>query len=86
MAITRVVKQTGKDSDGDITSLCNSGESWSPPSKANAINDIKGGSIQYRVGSSSGPVIVVVEGEAGGYLRSSPDASTEDNLDSLPDC
>ena len=37
----RQVKQTRKDSDGDITALCNSGKSWSPRSKANAIRDIE---------------------------------------------
>ena len=39
----RYVRQTGKDSDGDITALCNSGASWSPRSKRLAISDIESG-------------------------------------------
>lgn len=42
----RRVRRTGKDDDGDITSLCNSGESWSPRKKADAISDIKNGTRQ----------------------------------------
>jgi uncharacterized protein DUF3892 len=86
MATTRIVTKTGKDKDGDITSLCKDGEAWSPRSKAGAIADIKGGSIEYRVKSSTGPLIEVVAGKTGDYLRSSADASSSDNLDNLPDC
>ena len=41
----RRVTATGKDSDGDITRLCNSGELWSPRSKADAVNDIENRTI-----------------------------------------
>ena len=37
----RRVTHTGKDGDGDITRLCYPGQSWSPRSKANAIEPIK---------------------------------------------
>lgn len=37
----RRVRQTGKDSEGDITSLCNTGQTWSPRNKADAVNDIR---------------------------------------------
>ncbi len=36
----RQVTQTQKDTDGDITALCNPEASWSPRKKADAINDI----------------------------------------------
>ena len=32
----RYVRQTGKDKDGDITRLCNSGQPWSPRAKVDA--------------------------------------------------
>ena len=86
MPATRIVKATGKDADGDITSLCNDGEPWSPRGKAGAISDIKGGNIEYRVKSASRPLVHVLKGESGEHLRSTADASTADNLDNLPDC
>ncbi len=45
----RRVRQSGKDKDGDITSLCYHGESWSPRSKQGAISDIDGGIHRYYV-------------------------------------
>ncbi len=86
MPTTRVVKQTKKDSDGDITALCNGAESWSPRSKAGAIADINAGIIEYRVKNSNGPIVRVVHGSTGNYLRSDPDKTTSDNLDNLPNC
>ena len=86
MATTRVVRATRKDSDGDITHLCNSSEGWSPRPKSGAISDIEGGTIVYRVKSTSGPIVDVISGSSGKYLRSRPDSSTSDNLDNLPDC
>ena len=83
----RQVKQTRKDSDGDITALCNSGESWSPRSKANAIRDIETKTHAYYVGSGSDRVDVhVVNGPTGKYLRTDPDPQSKNNLDNLPDC
>jgi hypothetical protein len=86
MATTRIVTSTGKDSDGDITSLCKSGATWSPRSKWGAISDIDGGTIEYRVNRDTGPLVRVVEGSTGKYLRSTADSSSADNLDNLPDC
>jgi len=86
MATTRVVKSTGKDADGDITSLCNPGASWSPRKKAAAIADIKGKTIEYRVKTEQGPLVNVVKGPTGDYLRSTADSTSSDNLDNLPDC
>lgn len=86
MLTTRIVTKSGKNQDGDITSLCNDGEWWSPRSRSDAISDIKGGTIEYRVKKSTGPVVIIVDGPTGEYLRSAPDSTTSDNLDDLPNC
>ena len=83
----RRVTHTGKDSDGDITKLCNPGELWSPRVKADAIRDIESGAHTYYVLSSRGRSdIRVVNGPTGKYLRTDPDDETGNNLDELPDC
>lgn len=85
---TRYVNKSRKDRDGDITALCNAGESWSPRLKSDAINDIEGGSHSYYVSWSDGKVtqIRVVQGSNGKYLRTDRDDTTRNNLDDLPDC
>ena len=44
----RAVYSTGEDDEGDITSLCNSRETWSPRTKVDAIADIAAGLHRYR--------------------------------------
>jgi hypothetical protein len=75
----RQVKATGKDDDGDITSL--KGGFGEVP-LAQAIRDIESGAARYSVGESE---VTVVKGHAGKYLRTAPDGQTGNNLDSLPD-
>ena len=84
----RYVRQTGKDKDGDITRLCNSGEFWSPRSKADAIQDIESGTHEYWVNWANYPEtkIRVVTGTRGKYLRTDRDQTSKNNLDDLPDC
>lgn len=84
----RAVTQTGKDSQGDITKLCNPGEAWSPVLKADAIEQIDNKEHEYYVPWSDGieTDIRVVEGENGKYLRTDKDDTTRNNLDDLPDC
>lgn len=83
----RAVTKTGKDSDGDITKLCNSGHTWSPVVKANAIDDIERGRHTYYVPWKSGRTeIHVVKGPTGKYLRTDRDTTRKNNLDDLPDC
>ena len=84
----RYVTRTGKDKDGDITRLCNSGQAWSPRSKADAIRDINTGTDEYWVNWASSPEtrIRVVDGAYGKYLRTDRDTTTRNNLDDLPDC
>jgi hypothetical protein len=82
------VRQTGKDKDGDITRLCNSGQFWSPRSKADAIQDIESGTHEYWVNWANYPEtkIRVVTGARGKYLRTDRDQTSKNNLDDLPDC
>ncbi len=84
----RYVRATGKNTQGDITKLCNSGQSWSPRSKADAIADIDGGVHEYWVNWANSPEtkILVVKGATGRYLRTDRDTTTRNNLDDLPDC
>ena len=83
----RAVTKTGKDRDGDITSLCEAGAYWSPRSKAEAIRDIESGVHTYHVPWTSGRTeIRVVQGASGKYLRTDRDNTPRNNLDELPDC
>lgn len=86
--VDRAVRNTGKDSDGDITKLCDPGQSWSPRSKADAIQDIEGGTHTYHVPWKSGrtEIRVVNDPQKGKYLRTDRDNTTKNNLDDLPDC
>ena len=80
----RDVYKTGKDRDGDITSLCDDGASWSPRAKARAIEDIDSGTHSYW--SNGKTRIVVRERNGKKYLTTGANATTADNLDNLPDC
>jgi len=83
----RPVRQTGKDQDGDITSLCDAGAIWSPRSKSDAINDLETGAHTYYVPWTDGRTeIRVVDGPTGKYLRTDRDATERNNLDDLPEC
>ncbi|MDO9455256.1 DUF3892 domain-containing protein [Nocardioides sp.] len=86
----RPVRKTGKNSDGDITSLCDDGSSWSPVSKAQAIRDIETGTHTYYVPWTTGhtDIHVVVDStvDGGKYLRTDRDNTAKNNLDDLPDC
>ncbi|PWK52819.1 DUF3892 domain-containing protein [Pleionea mediterranea] len=83
----RAVTSTGKDRDGDILSLCNTGHLWSPRSKSDAIYDIENGIHSYYVPWQSGRTeIHVVEGSNGKYLRTDRDNTSKNNLDDLPNC
>ena len=86
----RAVRKTRKNSDGDITALCDDGVSWSPVPKADAISHIEGGVHTYHVPWQSGrtEIRVVKDSSVSGgkYLRTDRDNSTKNNLDDLPDC
>lgn len=83
----RQVTRSRKDSEGDITALCNPARYWSPRFKAEAIHDIETGTHRYYVTGDGGTVYVrVVNGPNGKYLRTTPDPHSSNNLDNLPDC
>jgi len=80
----RRIRQTGKNSDRDIISLCNTGEPWSPRTKADAIADMRSGSHSYYVDEAGYKTDVHVT--SGGDLRTDADQTSKNNLDNLPDC
>lgn len=87
----RRVTRTRKDKDGDITAICNANATWSPRSKADAISDIKSPSghtyyVENGAGRSDIQVINDSSVSGGRYLRTDPNGSCTDNLDTLPDC
>lgn len=84
----RAVHKTGKNSQGDITSLCADGQSWSPRAKADAIRDIETKAHTYYVPWSRQPrtEIQVINGAHGKYLKTDRDDTTSNNLDDLPNC
>lgn len=83
----RQVTQSRKDRDGDITALCNPGQSWSPKAKCEAIAEIENRLHTYFVMDRGQRVeIRVVHGSRGKYLRTDPDKTSKNNLDDLPDC
>lgn len=86
--IDRAVRQARKDSDGDIAAIGDTGSSWSPRSKADAINDIDSGGINYYVPWNSGrtEIRVVNSTRYGRYLRTDRDDTEKNNLEDLPSC
>jgi hypothetical protein len=81
----RAVRQTGKDRLGNIISLADKGEYWSPRASADCIRDIETGAHTYYVPWTSGRTeIEVVKGPGGKYLRTDRDNTTKNNLDDLP--
>jgi hypothetical protein len=84
----RFVTRTGKDPrTGDITSLCNLNEYWSPIDKELAIIQIDAHLNAYWVQwQSKKTQILVVNGPTGKYLRTDHDNTTRNNLLDLPDC
>ncbi len=75
----RQIKATGKDDDGDITSL--KGGFGEVPIRQ-AIREIEQGDARYVAGDSE---LHVVNGPTGEYLRTAPDSSSSNNLDDLPE-
>lgn len=81
----RPVTHTLKNSDGDITALCNPDESWSPRSVSEVIADIESKIHRYVVLSEEGDTTVqVIDGPHGKYLRTYGDQKVFNNLDELP--
>ena len=68
----RKVSEAGKDSDGDITSLCGD---WGAVTKAEAIYDIECGTDCYYVQQpdTARVNVEVISGTAGKFLRTEAD-------------
>jgi len=84
----RRVTGTRKDSRGDITHLCGGPDAgWGPVPAAEAITQIRSSAVIYftSVGGNDA-LVTIVNGPAGPYLRTDPDASAANNLDALPGC
>lgn len=84
----RHVTRSRKDGNGNITALCNPNEPlWSPRAKADAIRDIENRiHTYYTYVNGRVATVHVVNGRSGKYLSTSPDGTTRNNLDDLPDC
>ena len=84
----RQVTRTRKDSGGDITHLCGGPDAgWGTVPVADAITQIRSGTIVYFTGTDGDVTFVnVIDDPDGPYLRTDPDATSANNLDELPDC
>ena len=73
---------------GDILAIGNNDKDWSPVYKSDAIEEIESPSGNSYYVDYDGEVVdvEVVEGEYGKYLRTDPDNTHKNNLDSLPTC
>ena len=83
--ITRDVTSV-KKKHGTITHLCNDAASWSPVAVAQAIEEIRSGTMHYfaRRDDSRAAIVVVSDGHGGFHLRTRADGTSRDNLDKLP--
>jgi hypothetical protein len=81
----RSVRQTGKNQLGNIISLADSGQLWSPRSSEDCIRDIETGVHTYFVPWTTGRTeIGVVASPYGKYLKTDRDNTSRNNLDELP--
>lgn len=80
----RRVTGSGKNWQGDITSLCGT---WGTVDKDTAIGHIENRTHRYYVYEQAPAVDVIVVREGfSKYLRTTPDRSNNNNLDNLPGC
>jgi len=74
----RQVKKSRKGFDGDILTLCNPGEPWSPRFKNDAINDIEDGLHNYFIESRGERIAIFVSTNNGSkHLVSNTKNSTK---------
>ena len=78
----RRITAVRKDRKGNIVTLCNPGESWSPRRKADVILDITNNRRSYYV--KEGAVRSYLGVGQGGSLESTKDAASPNNLNNLP--
>jgi hypothetical protein len=82
----RLVTHALRDSKGVVRALGNPDSEWFQRRREWAISDILSDRHTYFVesGSAARPILVV-DGPSGRYLRSSPDSTSDNNLDLLPE-
>jgi hypothetical protein len=78
----RRVTGAERDRNGNITALCNKGQSWSPRRKKDVLADIKAGRKSYYV--QEAPQRSYIRVLSGGTLQSSADATSSNSLEKLP--
>jgi hypothetical protein len=78
----RRIRAIRKDRKGNIVTLCNAGESWSPRRKADVIADITSNRRSYYVKEAASRSYVRVV--AGDTLESTKDEASPNNLNNLP--
>lgn len=84
LVIERRVTGSGKDRQGDITSLCGA---WGRRGKDMAIQQIERSTQSYYVEEERPRVYVDVVTLAGRkHLRTTADSNSANNLDNLPNC
>jgi hypothetical protein len=82
--IVRQVTSVRRTPHGVTTHLCGpTGSEWSPISVADAIRQIKAGIARYF--TQAGDKVAFLEVVGNEYLRTTPDAAVENNLDYLPE-
>lgn len=77
----RRIRATKKDRAGNIISLCNPGQSWSPRRTQDVVRDIKSGKMSYYVQEQDRRSYLR---SISGVLQAGPDA--DDTLTRLPTC
>jgi uncharacterized protein DUF3892 len=82
---TREVTHVSRNEDGTIRALGNPKARWSPRKKEDAIRDIDRHIHSYYVKRGIDTVDIGVVHPGGKYLRTVPDPSVTDNLESLPE-
>ena len=75
----RLIKATKKDRNGNIISLCNPGQSWSPRRTQDVVRDINSGRQSYYVQEQDRRSYLR---SISGVLRAGPD--DDDTLTRLP--
>ncbi|HCY75818.1 MAG TPA: DUF3892 domain-containing protein [Ignavibacteriales bacterium] len=85
--IERQITGIKKDSSGNIVSLCNPTEWWSPKSVNEILYDIEEYMYLYFVIVDGQKVeIKIITGLTKKYIRTDPDKTTKNNLEDLPAC
>ena len=79
----RRVKATKRDRNGKIIALCNAGEKWSPRRSADIVKDIQMNRQSYYV--EEAPRRKYVRVVSGGLLQTTPDKTSSNSLDRLPE-